>query len=275
MIAPQRDLSVLIPEPALAKDLPRFPGIRRISDPSEYLNGLDTFVFVVVSLLELPSVADFVRAANQRHHLRGLFVRDDRNSNLLPQILTRANLRTVRSLVLYADPIVPERALRAFRIGAEDSLIADARMVDDRFFLIACSGETFELGMDDHPALQGIPAPLRHRFVVASDGAYVHWPEPDVHLDLEDARVFLDPAERERVAAKRAQANARFGETMAAYRRRHGLRQRDVSGVSERQIRRYERGAYVPIASLRLLAKAHGSTLEEYLDDLARESFKG
>ena len=114
MIAPRRDLTVLVPDPELARDLPRLKCIRRISDPSENVIDLTTFVFVVVSLLELPSVASFVRETNQRHYLRGLFVRDDVNSHLLPQILQRANLRTVRKLVVHSDPDVPARVLRAF-----------------------------------------------------------------------------------------------------------------------------------------------------------------
>lgn len=52
-------------------------------------------------------------------------------------------------------------------------------------------------------------------------------------------------------------------------RRRHGLRQRDVPGLSERQIRRYERGTRVPFRALRLMATAHGMELNEYLNELA------
>jgi len=272
MIAPRRALSVLVPSPELARDLPRMTCIRKISDPSENLVGLTTFVFVVVSLLELPRVASFVREANQRHYLRGLFVRDDVNSHLLPQILQRANLRTVRNLVVHSDPDVPARVLRAFCIGAEDALIADARVIEDRLFLISCSGKTFDLPMDQHVALRKIPKRERVRFSIAPDGAYVHWPKPDIHLDLEDTRSFLDPGERERVKAKRAQATARFGQAVAACRGRHGLRQADIPGLSERQVRRYEHGAHVTLASLRLLAKAHGMELNDYLNELAQEA---
>jgi len=272
MIAPRRDLTVLVPDPELARDLPRLKCIRRISDPSENVIDLTTFVFVVVSLLELPSVASFVRETNRRHYLRGLFVRDDVNSHLLPQILQRANLRTVRKLVVHSDPDVPARVLRAFCIGAEDNLIADARLIDNRLFLISCSGEASELPMDQHQSLRKIPNPDRGGFVIAPDGAYIHWPKPDVHLDLEDTRFFLDPVERERVKARNAQTNARFAEAMASFRRRHGLRQADIPGLSERQLRRYEHGAHVPLASLRLVATGHGMELSDYLDELAQEA---
>jgi hypothetical protein len=201
-----------------------------------------------------------------------LFVRDDVNSHLLPQILQRANLRTVRKLVVHSDPEVPARVLRAFCKGAENNLIADARLIDNRLFLISCSGEASELPMDQHQGLRKIPKPDRGGFVIAPDGAYIHWPKPDVHLDLEDTRFFLDPSERERVKARRAQVNARFGESVASLRRSRGLRQSDISGLSERQIRRYEQGTHVPLGSLRLLARGHGMELGEYLDELAREA---
>ena len=269
MIAPRRTLSVLVPNPALALSLPKETCIRRISDPSETLVDRTTNVFVVVSLLDLPFVAEFVREANDHHHLRGLFVRDDTNSNLLPQILQRSNLRTVKSLILHSDPDVPARVLRASCMGAEDHLIADARLLDERLFLISCAGNTYDLPLDQHEALKTIPNQERGRFSIASDGAHVHWPTPDIHLDLEDVRIFLDPAEREKVRARKAQATAEFGRTVAAVRRRHGLRQSDIPRLSERQVRRYERGAYVPLTSLRLLAHAHGMEVAEYLDELA------
>lgn len=269
MIAPRRTLSVLVPDPELARDLPQLSCIRRFSDPDKGPPDMSTYVFVVVSLLELPNVAAFTREANQRHYLRGVFVRDDLKSQLLPQILQRANLRTVNSLVVHSDPAVPGRVLRAFCMGAEDSLLADARVIDDRLFLISASGETLEVLMDEHPALRKIPRGDRHRFEVASDGAYVHWPTSDIHLDLQDARVFLDPKERERVRARTAQETGRFGRAVAAQRRRYGLRQKDIPGLSERQVRRYERGARVPLSSLRLLARAHGKDLDTYLDEVA------
>lgn len=258
------------PNAALALSLPKETCIRRISDPSETPVDLITNVFVVVSLLELPFVAAFVREANDHHYLRGLFVRDDTNSHLLPQILQRANLRTVKNLVLHSDPDVPARVLRAYCLGAEEHLIADVRLVDGRLFLISCAGKTFDLPMDQHEALKKIPHPERGRFSIASDGAYVHWPTPDIHLDLEEVRILLDPEEREKVSVRKAQATAEFGQAVAALRRRHGLRQSDLPQLSERQVRRYEQGAHVPLASLRLLARAHEMEVAEYLGELAR-----
>lgn len=257
-------------DPELALTLPRLRCIRTISEPSDDLTDLTTYVFVVVSLLDLPSVATFIRETNQRHYLRGLFVRDDVNSHLLPQILQRANLRTVRNLVVHSDPEVPTRVLRAYCTGAEEQLIADARRIGSRLFLISCSGDAFDLSMDEHPGLRRIPHPERDAFVIPPDGAYIQWPNADVHLDLENTRVFLDPVERERVRARKAQANTRFGKAMASVRRSRGLRQSDIDGLSERQIRRYESGTHVPLASLRLLAMGHRMELDQYLDELAR-----
>ena len=38
------------------------------------------YIFVLTSVADLPTVSDFVRAANQRNHLRTLFVREDGNA---------------------------------------------------------------------------------------------------------------------------------------------------------------------------------------------------
>lgn len=273
MIAPQRALSVLVPSPDLASGLPQLGCLRMVSDPAADLADLTTYLFVVVSLLELPDVADFVREATRRHYLRGLFVRDDGDSHLLPQILQKANLRTVRSMVVHSDPDVPARVLRAFSIGAEDELIGNATVIEGLLFLIGCSGATYDIPMDQHPVLRRIPKPDRHRFCIAPDGAFVHWPKQDIHLDLGEARIFLDPGEQEKAKARSAQSSEQFGQALVAIRNRQKIRQSDIPGLSERQVRRYEHGARVPLQSLRTLAKAHGMQLNDYLDELAVEAF--
>ena len=44
-------------------------------------------IFVLTSVADLPTVSEFVRAANHRNHLRTLFVREDYNAQFLPQML--------------------------------------------------------------------------------------------------------------------------------------------------------------------------------------------
>jgi transcriptional regulator with XRE-family HTH domain len=85
-------------------------------------------------------------------------------------------------------------------------------------------------------------------------------------------RIILDPGERERAKARRLQEAKGFARALAAHRRRHGLRQSDIPGLSERQIRRYEHGARIPLPSLELLARAHGLDVSTFLDEVVEEA---
>lgn len=52
-------------------------------------------------------------------------------------------------------------------------------------------------------------------------------------------------------------------------RRDHGLKQSDVDGISERQLRRIEQTGDVSVSVLEKLATAHRMSLARYLDQLA------
>jgi hypothetical protein len=104
---------------------------------------------------------------------------------------------------------------------------------------------------------------------VSADGSYVHWPKGDIHLDLGSLRYVVDPAWRARTDAARVGQHERFGEAVRAVREAHGLRQRDIQGLSARHLRRVEAGLFPKLATLRVLARAHGMELERYLTAVA------
>jgi transcriptional regulator with XRE-family HTH domain len=52
-------------------------------------------------------------------------------------------------------------------------------------------------------------------------------------------------------------------------RQQYQLKQSDIAGLSERQVRRIESGEGTKVATLELLAKAQGMELSTYLDAVA------
>jgi len=233
-----------------------------------------TNVFVLSSATELPNVTEFVRQANRLHKLRALLVRSDVNLPSLGQMLNRANVRTLRNLMVHSTDALPRRVLFAWRIGAQDKLIADANVVDDRLLMLSCANEQLDLPFDAIPDLKKIPEDQRKNFEIAEDGSCVHWPRYDLHLDLDAVRFATDPAWRERVAAESAAYDRRFGAAGAALRKEHGLRQSDVPGRSTRQVGRIENGSRPRLATLKELAKSHGMDLNDYLAALAKKTRK-
>jgi hypothetical protein len=119
------------------------------------------------------------------------------------------------------------------------------------------------------PSLKRIPSAERGRFVVDEDGSCIHWPGPDIHLDLDAIRAAIDPEARARAEAARAVHDSRYGGAIAKLRLRMGLKQSEIKGLSERQVRRIEKGEGTTYEALGRLAAAHRMDLESYLRELA------
>ena len=226
-------------------------------------------IFVLTSVADLPAVSEFVRAVNHRNHLRTLFVREDDNAQFLPQMLYEAKLRISRHILVHSGKEVPKRVLMAWSLGCPDQLIAAAQVTHDELFVMACDHSLFRVGFEEMPALKRIPAQHRSSFTISSEGIYLHWPEGDVHIDFDAVRCLKDDAWREKKERERLLYDIRFGEAVAALRKQRGIKQAEIQGLSERQVRRIERGERTKIDTLAILARSHGLSLKEYLDEIA------
>ncbi len=226
-------------------------------------------IFVLTSVADLPVVTEFVRAANRLNHLRTLFIREDDNAQLLPQLLHEANLRMSQHILVHSDMDVPKRVLTAWSLGWPDQVIASAQVIDDELFVMGCDHTLFRVRFEEMPALARIPVNQRSDFTISSEGSYIHWPDVDVHLDLDAIRYAKDKAWRQKKDQARLVYDARFGEAVAILRKKHELNQSDIQGLSERQVRRIEKGERTKVDTLAVLAKSHGLSLKDYLDKIA------
>ena len=133
-------------------------GFRVLRNPSSDTTSCSD-LFVVVPASRLSEVAPLVREANNRGRLRALLVREDLASRWTVQMLERAGLRILRSLLVYEEPAVPSRVTAAWRMGAERELIADAAVIRDRLLVVSCSLERLEVPLERVPALARGPVP--------------------------------------------------------------------------------------------------------------------
>jgi hypothetical protein len=159
--------------------------------------------------------------------------------------------------------------VRAWASGTQRDSIATATVIQDRLIAISCAVEPFELGFGELPALERIPVESRGDFEIDPDGVFIHWPKPDVHLDLDDIRLVRDPAKRARARAARAAHDAAFGAAVRKLRLLRRIRQADVAGVSTRHIRRIENGYMPGEEAIDALAAAHGMDPDDYLNELS------
>lgn len=248
------------------RDNKRFRVLRR---PDQESAGHARNVFVLVAATDLPHVSAFISAVNRRNQLRALLVSEDVEASSIPQMFERAHLRMIRNTIVHSDDSVPRRLLTAWAHNAQDQLIAKAAVSEDRLFVLSCGLQQYEVAFDQMPALKGIPKSERARFVVDEDGSYLHWPGPDIHIDLDAIRVATDPNARANALMEKARHNTKYGAAIAGLRLGRGLRQSDIDGLSERQVRRIEKGEGTTSEALRLLSVAHRMTMDKYLEAVA------
>jgi hypothetical protein len=242
---------------------------RVLRKPDQQNAGNAKNVFVLVAATELRHVSDFISTVNRRNQLRALLVSEDVEASSIPQMFERAHLRMIRNTIVHAGDTIPRRVLTAWAHKAQDQLVAKAAVSENRLFVLSCRLQQYEAAFDEMPALKRIPRSERAKFVVDENGSYLHWPGPDIHIDLDAIRVAKDPTARANTLVEKARHDSRFGAAIARLRVAKGLKQSDIKGISERQVRRIEKGEGTTSEALGLLAAAYRMNLDDYLKAVA------
>lgn len=268
-----QELTVIMADPGFQGSVPHGPRTSVLSlgaAGSLDVRRSKANYFVFTSASELEPVAKLVHDANSIHRLRALFVRADVDCTWFLPMFERANLRALRNTLVHTSPAIPQRVMHAWQIGAQDQLIADATVADDRLLVRNCALESFELGFEDLPALARLPMSERQEFTVDPDGSYLHWDSGDTHVGLDMIRSAIEPKYRETSLLQRLAFDRRFGAAVKSTRLDHSLRQSDIPGLSARQVSRIESGSGAPRHdTLRKIAAAHSLSVSAYLDDIA------
>lgn len=187
--------------------------------------------------------------------------------------LAEFSVRAKREPYVAPDASAARRMILALKAGAESKLIASASIEDGYLVVWSCEPKRYEVAVSDVPALAGLSYEALADFQISDSGSRIHWPDGDVDLGLDAIRGLADPAVRKAQDAKRRKDAARYARAIRAVRLEHKLKQSDVAGLSERQVRRIESGEVVPHAStLEKLAQAHGMEIAEYMDALAKRA---
>lgn len=267
-----RHVAVLVDDPDWAAEDLSSPKLRLVRKPDLRLAKGSANILVVVRASRLQEVASFARRANSHHHLKVMLVRADLEPCWITHLLESAGLRMLKNLHVHADLSLAFRVVGAWRMGAQDQLIADAVVLGDRLMVVDCALRKFEVRLAQIPGLTTTASAGRKRFNIAPDGAYIHWPDADVHVDIGTLQVLTSRQTREQVAEDRLRRDRLLGGAIATVRAARGLRRAEVEGLSSRQVERLESGQSLPrTATLNKLAAAHGMTLAAYLDALALE----
>ena len=199
-------------------------------------------VVVVSKASGLSRISEFIREVNEKNHLKGLFIRADVKTELLPKLMHESGVSTLKHTYIYQNPEALCRLLRAWQLGTPDALIADASVADDALFVVSCSFQFYNIPFTELPALRKISLENRNRFEIDEDGSFLYWPHDDIHIDIDTLEYHTNPEYRKKADLKRLQYNRNFGDTLKQLRNEAGLRQSDIPGLSARQMRRIENG---------------------------------
>lgn len=271
MITSPAPLTILLARDPGGLTLPGTRGALRVTrDPARALEARR--LLVLAQATYLAAVAQPASAANRAHRLVGLLVREDVSPRWVPQMMREAGLGLSERVHSHADDAVPQRVLTAHRMGAAAESIADATFVEETLVLLGCDFARHRIPVAAVPALRRLGKRERGAFAIADDGAYLHWPVPDLHLTLDTLLAAIDPTRDRANRLQALQADRAFGAAVRTLRRSRGLTQDAVVGISPRQLRRIEgggAGSMLKDRVLEALAEAHGVTPDAYLEQLA------
>jgi hypothetical protein len=167
------------------------------------------------------------------------------------------------------------RIVLARRSGAEKELIASASIDDGKLVVWSCEPRRFDVAVSEIPVLAKLSAGDLAKFELSASGSRIRWPDADVDINLDTIREHADPGVRREHEARARQEATRYADAIRRLREERGLKQSDIEGLTDRQVRRLEQGDTVPqIATLKRLAAAHGMTIDDYLQELAKRSGK-
>lgn len=148
--------------------------------------------------------------------------------------------------------------------------IVDAWIENEQLVLLSPTFARLEVPLVKLARFIGADQSKAAAFEIDEDGRFLHWPHADAHLGWTQFQQIIDPASVLAIAGKTEQYNKRYGAAIRALRESHGLKQSDIHGITERQLRRIEHGEQTASkVTLEALAKAHSLSLTDYVDQLA------
>jgi transcriptional regulator with XRE-family HTH domain len=172
-------------------------------------------------------------------------------------------------MIVHSDAELPARILNAWAIGAEKDFVADATVINDQLVVRSCSFDEYTIAFTAFPALKAIPNEERSNFDIEEDGLLLYWPSSNVHLDLSDIRFANDEKAQQAARIATLGENRAIGTALRTLREAVGLKQADIKGVSERQVRRVESGEPVTVDTVDAYAEAMRVDSDHLLEQVA------
>ena len=146
----------------------------------------------------------------------------------------------------------------------------DASIEHDTLRVVSPGFRRLEVPISSIPGLAQAEPSVIGRFEIDRDGSYIYWPGLDIHLGWEQLEQIVDPQAARKARQKSHDFNVRYGKAVRKVREQAGLGYPDISGISEKQLRRIENGeCRLTTNAVQMLSAAHKLKPNEYLERLA------
>lgn len=171
------------------------------------------------------------------------------------------------------EPFV-RRFLLAMDSGGYEGRIIDVWWEEDTLVVVSPRNDGFaklRVPLDKLPVFQGSNQKARENFEIDEDGAFIYWPNLDIHLSWEQFEQAVDNGAYLKTKQQSEVFNKAYGKAIRKLRKKSELRQSDIKGLTPRQVGRIERSqCRATHNALSKLAKAHKMTTSDYMNELAK-----
>ncbi len=171
----------------------------------------------------------------------------------------------------FGNEEVVKRIVHAWRIGAQNDLIADFTVDSDgEMFALSCDFQIYKCNYKQFDSLIDVSREDLGQFQIDRFGRYVNWESKDIHLDIFSFKAIVDEKFKKELFVKNLKHYKDLGLRMEAFRKSKGLTQKDFELV-DRQIRRFENSEDFPGSkALQSIASTYNLEIGEYLEALYR-----
>lgn len=201
---------------------------------------------------------------------RYLVLRDTHEALLMriPEIL---GLRRPSSKVhVTSDPDVAVRLLIAQHRRDFNEAIVDAYLLQTDLLVVLGNLAVRSFPIRGVEELKSLPRESLEAFEIDKGGSFIHWPAADLHLGIAQFLQQVDPSYLADLEIARYAVDT-TALSLISMRESRNLRQADIPGLSERQIRRLEKGvSRLTLDAAEKLAAAFGQSLSEFLDEFSQ-----